>query len=455
MKFSLLSPVCISGKVPLLLVAVCNLLLFSLQEGMANLPVTVSRPGEPRQRGNPLEPARNTVIGPEGGRLVSSDGKLRMTIPAGALDEDTEFSITAISSSSGASLGRSYRISPQLQFKKAVSVSLSFKAHADSVGDTRLLLPGMQDAQGVWQMETERSVDDKEQTVTIETQQTGDWSLIMPFRLRPGYSLIQRGDKVVLRVVSYIGENPDDFFIRPPRKMPVEAMHIVPDEWIKRWAIVGAGVITRRPDGAMYAAPPNSAGGEKITVLAYYRDVPKPLKALIEVKKIQTGVAIQLEGEKEYKYFKAKGFVTSSGITIEWEVPLNGETWHGTITTNLKGKGSVSWTSGNQFNWEPENMSPRLFYQSYWDDGLKISTGFVDIWIVGKVGDMIEGIFEVADAGEYKTATADTDNEYRGVKTIRGQFVVPRQPDNQTPPDREEEEMEERKETKGKSSKHK
>lgn len=438
MNFSLLKPVRKRGKMPLLLFSLCNILLFSTQEGIANLTAAGRGPGEVKQRGNPLEPARNTVIGPEGGRLVSTDGKLRMTIPAGALEEDTEFSIMAISSSSGASLGRSYRIAPQLRFKKAVSVSLSFKAHADSVGDTRLLLPGMQDAEGVWQMETERSVDDKEQTVIIETQQTGDWSLIMPFRLRPGYSLIPRGGKAFLQVVSYIGENPDDFFIRPRKTMPVEAMHVIPDEWIKRWAITGQGSITRKPDGAVYAAPPNSAGGEKVTVLAYYRDVPKPLKAVIEVKKIQTGVAIQLEGEKEYKYFKAKGFVTSSGITIEWEVPLNGETWHGTITTNLKGKGSVSWTSGNQFNWEPENTSPRLFYQSYWDDGLKISTGFVDIWIVGKVGDMIEGIFEVADAGEYKTATADTDNEYRGVKTIRGQFVVPRQPDNHTLPDGEE-----------------
>lgn len=411
------------------------------------------RKGEVRQRGNPLEPARNTVIGPGGGKLVSSDGKLRITVPAGALDEDTEFSIAAIGSSSGASLGRSYRISPQVRFKKAVSVSLSFKGHTDSIGDTRLLLPAMQDAEGVWQMETERTVDDKEQTVTIETQETGDWSLIMPFRLRPGYSLIHRGDKVVLRVVSYIGEHPDDFFIRPRRRMPVEAMHVVPDEWIKRWAIVGEGSITRRPDGALYAAPPNSAGGEKVTVLAYYRDVPKPLKALIEVKKIQTGVAIQLEGGKEYKYFKAKGFVTSSGISIEWEVPVNGENWHGTITTNLKGKGSVSWSKDNQFNWEPELTSPRLFYQSYWDDGRKISGGFVDIWIVGKVGDMIEGIFEVYEAGEYKTATADTDNEYLGVKVIRGQFVVPRQPDNNTPPDEAEEEAGEEKGSNNKGQK--
>lgn len=442
----------ISGHLPLMrLLLLTAVFIFSISGLLANLPGY--RAGEVRPAGNPLEPARSTVIGPAGGKLISRDKKIVMTIPPGALDADTEFSVTAISSSSDASLGRGYRIKPAIRFNKPVKVSLSYAAYADSVGDTRLLLPGFQDADGVWQMETGPEPDEEAQTVTVETQQTGDWSLIMPFRLRPGYSIIPRGGKVFLQVVSYIGEQPDDLYIRPRKIRPVEAMHVIPDEWVKKWLISGAGAITRKSDGAMYAAPPNSAGGEKVTVLAYYRDVPKPLKAVIQVKKIETGVFIQLEGSKEYKYYKAKGFVTSSGISIEWEVPLDGETWHGTITSTLKGKGSVSWSLDNQFNWEPENTSPRLFYQSYWDDGLKISGGFVDIWIVGQVGDMIEGIFEVYEAGEYKTATADTDNEYLGVKAIRGQFVVPRQPDNNTPPDREEEEPEEKKETRSKGAK--
>jgi len=38
----------------------------------------------------------NALIGPEGGKITSSDGRLTLDIPAGALDEDTEITITKI-----------------------------------------------------------------------------------------------------------------------------------------------------------------------------------------------------------------------------------------------------------------------------------------------------------------------------------------------------------------------
>lgn len=46
--------------------------------------------------GNGSNNVSTRTIGPEGGTITSSDGKLTLEIPAGALDEDTEITIRRI-----------------------------------------------------------------------------------------------------------------------------------------------------------------------------------------------------------------------------------------------------------------------------------------------------------------------------------------------------------------------
>ena len=88
--------------------------------------------------------------------------------------------------------------------------------------------------------------------------------------------------------------------------------------------------------------------------------------------------------------------------------------------------GRRAWSERVQFSWGPENTSPPLLYTSYWDDVLKISAGKVTFTKVGRVGELMEGVFEISNAGEYYSATESDDVKYTGVKSVRGYFTVMR-----------------------------
>src|SRR5689334_1468389 len=67
---------------------------------------------QPSRVGSPDGPARQLVVGPAGGSLASGDGVLTLTVPAGAVDADTDFTITPISNTAPGGQGSAYRVGP-------------------------------------------------------------------------------------------------------------------------------------------------------------------------------------------------------------------------------------------------------------------------------------------------------------------------------------------------------
>lgn len=89
--------------------------------------------------------ARDTIIektiGPEGGTIAAGDGKMELTIPAGALDADTKIRITPLG-------GGGYKLEPSgLEFNEPATVTLTLPAEApDEVtmdDDTVISLPNV------------------------------------------------------------------------------------------------------------------------------------------------------------------------------------------------------------------------------------------------------------------------------------------------------------------------
>jgi hypothetical protein len=76
----------------------------------------------------------NALIGPEGGTITSSDGRLTLTIPPGALDEDTEITIRRLSDNeipeefADENVGSAYELLPEgLEFNLPVTATLKLQ----------------------------------------------------------------------------------------------------------------------------------------------------------------------------------------------------------------------------------------------------------------------------------------------------------------------------------------
>lgn len=393
--------------------------------------------GAIRSAGTLLEAVKNTVIGPAGGKLVSRDGKMQIDIPAGAVAANTSFGIAAITSTSDAGLGGAYRLTPHIRFNKPVTVTISYADQKDSVGSPCFLLPGYQDSTGAWKMITKRTINEQQQTVSVQTNHFSDWTLLTPFRLTPAYSVIAPGDQVVLTVGAFVriklgvitspGNTCNIFADDEREEVYVEDYYILPDSFVDKWISLageseGAGKLVRAEKGAIYLSSNHDAPLiNPVTILCFLKNRQQPMKAVIRIRPVKLGVYIETGGIMHF-YEEGSTHLDVDGMGIEWERTVEGETFHGNIMIRGTQVGDRPWSEHNQFHWEPEHTSPRLLYQSFWDDGLKVSAGFVNVTKIGKVGEMMEGHFELSNAGEYRSATATTDIEYLGVKTVRGSF---------------------------------
>lgn len=74
------------------------------------------------------------TVGPEGGQVVSDDGRVTLDIPAGALADDVEISIHEVEAEADGAIGTAYQIEPAgvvLSFP----AELTFDVVADAEGD--------------------------------------------------------------------------------------------------------------------------------------------------------------------------------------------------------------------------------------------------------------------------------------------------------------------------------
>src|SRR6478735_4176771 len=67
-------------------------------------------------------------IGPAGGTLAAFGDSIQLEIPAGALEQDTEFSIQEVTNTLGKTgLGRSFRLTPEnVAFKKDILIKMKY-----------------------------------------------------------------------------------------------------------------------------------------------------------------------------------------------------------------------------------------------------------------------------------------------------------------------------------------
>jgi len=220
--------------------------------------------------GTPAGQSTHKTIDANGGELLSADGRLRLIIPAGALNTATEINIQPISNQLTGGLGAAYRLTPHgQQFSKPVTIVFNYTAADTAESRPEFLNIAFQDAAGTWQMLTNTTVNKSQKKLTATITHFSDWGYFKSLTLTPATATVDLGGFLELKVMTTFPRiDPDDAapgtYTIPVLKKPRQ---LRPDE-IKGWSYSGAGKL--EPDGAwaFYTAPDHepNANPEAIAV---------------------------------------------------------------------------------------------------------------------------------------------------------------------------------------------
>lgn len=156
--------------------------------------------------GTPVGEKLTRGVGPEGGTIVSPDGRMTLTVPPNAVSGPTEFSIQPITNLARGGMGNAYRLEPSGQnFTAPIRVSFNF-----DTPDLKDLAPeglavGYQDKTGVWQSFDTIDIDTTRKWVTVSAEHFTDLS-VWTHRLSPETATLHVGENLSIGLIGCIDQ---------------------------------------------------------------------------------------------------------------------------------------------------------------------------------------------------------------------------------------------------------
>lgn len=217
---------------------------------------------EPTPIGAPIGAAEQVVIGPAGGTFVTSDTRLKLEFPAGALTTQTTISVQPIEDHCPAASGIAYLITPHdIQFKQPVRLTMNY-GDSDVINSISAAMTiAYQDTTGVWRAPGNMTKDTANKTVSVLTDHFSGWSLFQAVRLSPISTVVQPGGSVGLSVEKYT-DFADDLLVPIPG--PLSKKDLI----VKDWSLSGEGQLAPNKDLATYTAPSTIPSKNPVAVTA-------------------------------------------------------------------------------------------------------------------------------------------------------------------------------------------
>jgi hypothetical protein len=299
----------------------------------------------------------SATIGAAGGSLVSTDNRLTVRIPAGALAADATISIAPISNKAHGGIGAAYRLSGAETFAQPVSLTFAFN-DADLEGSAPGLLDvAFQTDDGFWALADSVTVDAAAKTITASTTHFSDWSIFSRLRLSPNSARLKvnqaRVFELTLCAAWAKGARPEDRTDRSFSCRPIGTWYGA--KVASNWSVDGVaggnstiGTIFPDIEKGGYAAPAKKPSPDTVTVSV---DVTNPGDPS-DVVKLQSQVTITEEDEPQVIDVSAtysqpgqrliefvRGDVTDEGFTFRMRFPLDVDE---TLVPMNRGGGGVS-----------------------------------------------------------------------------------------------------------------
>lgn len=171
----------------------------------------------PAPKGTPTGTAVTQTIDANGGSVTSADGRLALTIPAGALPAATPITIQPITSTSPNGVGLGYRLTPEgTTFTTPVTVAFHLNSIQALGLDSTFIVS--QHADGLWYSQPHQTRDATAQTISVSAKHFSDWTLAKTVRLTPQETRVKVGQKANFNatiVVAKSLDNGDDELANP------------------------------------------------------------------------------------------------------------------------------------------------------------------------------------------------------------------------------------------------
>ena len=208
-------------------------------------------------------PEVQKIIGAGGGNISSGDGRIKVTIPAGALSGNQTVSIESISNTNPLGTGKAYRLEPHnITFSKPVSITFNY-----SDDDLRGTAPealgiAYQNEKGIWMGITANTLNKTAKTVTVNTTHFSDWSFFKCFELVASAYTLPVTKSAELTVYA------DLFLINAEHdEIPIGERSSNVNSYIKEWSLVGAGrLVAAGPEGTYTAPATEPATGNPVAI---------------------------------------------------------------------------------------------------------------------------------------------------------------------------------------------
>jgi hypothetical protein len=176
---------------PLLLPVTIVLILSGCKK---NTDVTSSIPdiALPTAVGTPVGDSIIKTIGQSGGSIASADGNAELIFPAGALSNNTNISIQAITNNAPNGIANAYRFLPEgIKFLQPVTLKFHYKAEdlAATLGD--LMGIAFQDSTGIWYRVNNFTNDTVNKIISAPIRHFTDWTPFTILYINPEFGNIK------------------------------------------------------------------------------------------------------------------------------------------------------------------------------------------------------------------------------------------------------------------------
>jgi hypothetical protein len=260
---------------PLLLTVTIVLILSGCKKALDALIPTIPDTATPTAVGTPVGALTSKTIGNSGGSLVSADGNAELIFPAGALSNNTDISIQAITNNAPNGVANAYRFLPEgITFLQPVTLKFHYTADdlAATLGD--LMGIAFQDSTGVWNRVNNLTNDTVNKIISAPIRHFTDWTPFDMLFINPPTGTLKVGQSMTLRVD--IVESDDDELRQLGQDIDVSAPITIPTSTKFVWSANGVtngnstyGTLTASSQlGASYKAPSKVPSPNPVAVSA-------------------------------------------------------------------------------------------------------------------------------------------------------------------------------------------
>jgi hypothetical protein len=314
---------------------------------------------QPAPKGDPEGDAHSQIVDSAGGTVMSADGRLELTIPAGALAGSTTVSIQPITNTAPNGAGLAYRLEPEgTTFSSPVRLAFHLTA-TEALGiDSGFIATQRND--GLWASQPGQTRDARARTVSVQASHFSDWSFLQTLQLKPLSTRVRVGatqdfEPSILYDPTLEDELTDPHGAEMTALVPTHFAHQLTSETGRHWtvnAINGGntvvGRVVQQGDNGHYTAP---------------NIVPSPSKVAVSLT-VELGNAhvvapaeVQVYSQERWTGTSDIVLLDGSKLTANWTFVQSGDPIDGEYTLDVE-SGKVEYIPIESQNGCPLTVSP-------------------------------------------------------------------------------------------------